>query len=100
MNCRQEETHDPVFFNDEINLAHELYNWVDEEMWMYFQNKYPRLNLDQMKHHFQSSKADVLEVYCSDQSQLTQQCQSLGMSAVRFGLKQGDLASFAGRSKL
>ena len=41
MNCRQEETHDPVFFNDEINLAHEIYNWVDEEMWMYFQNKYP-----------------------------------------------------------
>ena len=100
MNCRKEETHDPVFFNDEINLAHELYIWVDEEMWMYFQNKYPHFSLDQMKHHFQSSKTDVLEVYCSDQSQLTHQCQSLGMSAVRFGLKQGDLASFAGRSKL
>ena len=43
---------------------------------------------------------DCLEVYCSDESQLTQQCRQQGLRAIRFTLKDGDLGTWEGRQKL
>jgi len=43
---------------------------------------------------------DVLEVYCSADSQLTHQCRLQGLKSVRFGLKEGDLGTWEGRQKL
>jgi hypothetical protein len=43
---------------------------------------------------------DCLEVYCSDESQLTQQCRQQGLRAMRFTLKDGDLGTWEGRQKL
>ena len=43
---------------------------------------------------------DLLEVYCSSESQLTKQCIRQGMKAKRFGLREGDLGTFEGRCKL
>lgn len=42
----------------------------------------------------------LLEVYCSSNSQLTRQAQAQGLKASRFGLSQGDLSTFHGRTKL
>ena len=36
-------------------------------------------------------KANLIEVFCSDQSTLTEQVNQLGGKALRFGLSQGDL---------
>ena len=43
---------------------------------------------------------DLLEVYCSSESQLTGQSIQQGMKAKRFGLQQGNLCYYEGRCKL
>ena len=43
---------------------------------------------------------DSLEIYCSSDSQLTKQCIRQGLRAMRFGLKEGDLSCFEGRTNL
>ena len=43
---------------------------------------------------------DVLEIYCSADSQLTSQCWQQGLKALRFGLREGDLGTWEGRQKL
>ena len=56
---------------------------------------------EQLSHHRMSvPKLDVLEVMCSDHSELAKQADSLGGRARRFGLSQGDLQTVAGRRKL
>ena len=45
-------------------------------------------------------KANLIEVFCSDQSTLTEQVNQLGGKALRFGLSQGDLQQPEGRKKL
>eukprot|EP00434_Breviolum_minutum_P043038 symbB.v1.2.038338.t1/scaffold5931.1/size27163/1 len=72
-------------------------NWVLSEMWNYldskgFFQKDPRW--------IQKDNCEVLEVYCSSDSQLTKQCLLNGGRAHRFGLKQGDLQYFENRCKL
>ena len=43
---------------------------------------------------------DCLEIYCSDESQLTHQYRQQGLRAMRFTLKDGDLGTSEGRQKL
>ena len=43
---------------------------------------------------------DVLEVYCEPDSQITEQCQRLGLRAERFTIHDGDLSTSAGREAL
>lgn len=45
-------------------------------------------------------KTHLLEIYCSQDSQLTHQATLLGLKARRFSLKDGDLSTQAGRFKL
>ena len=68
-------------------------NWVFQEMLDFFsqQNHNPRSSRSQL---------DVLEIYCSADSRLTQQCQNQGLRVLRFGLNQGDLGTYEGRCKL
>ena len=40
------------------------------------------------------------EVFCSDESPLTQQVLNMGHQAFRFGFAQGDLSTIGGRQKL
>lgn len=54
----------------------------------------------QIQQHFSRPGIDVLEVYCSQDSQLTQQCLSQGLSAARFSRKHGDLNTITGRHVL
>lgn len=72
-------------------------NWVAREMWQYLIKK-GFTNMPQR--YIQSNQIDLLEVYCSSESQLTHQAQSCGMSAIRFGLSQGDLRYQLNRFKL
>ena len=48
----------------------------------------------------QSCRYDLMEIYCSSDSQLTKEATRLGLKAVRFGLSQGDLSNEDGRRKL
>ena len=62
-------------------------------------NEYFRAN----KHRFPQNmvhKYDLLEIYCSSDSQLTKEAIRLGQKAIRFGLKQGDLSNSDGRKRL
>ena len=69
-------------------------NWVAREMWDYInQQRYT-------SHSYLKNNHDLLEVYCSQDSQLTQQAIRMGLKATRFTLKDGDLSTEAGRHKL
>ena len=70
-------------------------NWVADEMWKYFQQKgYSQYHLGK------NSRCDLVEVYCSHNSQLTRQCIRNHGKAYRFGLSQGDLTHYENRCKL
>ena len=43
---------------------------------------------------------DLLEVFCSEKGNLTNQVNQLGGRAIRFGLPQGDLQTAEGRKAL
>ena len=46
------------------------------------------------------SLIDILEVFCSSDSQITHQCQQLGFRARRFDFSKGDLQTSSGRREL
>lgn len=74
---------------------HQPSNWVADEMWKYFQEKgYNQYHLGK------ASRCDLVEVYCSHNSQLTRQCIRNHGKAFRFGLSQGDLSHYENRCKL
>ena len=59
--------------------------------------------LHNMESTYSTSKSSALtlfEVFCSDQSQLTNQCQRMSCRAERFGYAQGDLHTVEGRATL
>ena len=45
-------------------------------------------------------KLDLLEIYCDEDSQITEQTQKLGLKARRFTFADGDLSTYEGRSAL
>ena len=91
---------DPEYFIG-VSKEHDGFdNFVSEEMWKYFHAKHGHMSQEQLRRHWQTSKCDLLEVYCTEQSQLTYQSSKLGLRSFRFGLKQGDLSTFLGRTKL
>ncbi len=83
---------------DFVNDFHQQYplehNWVAQEMWDYLSKKPQASTKD---HRF---RWHLLEVYCSQDSQLTKQAINLGFKARRFTLKDGDLSTQDGRFKL
>ena len=92
--------HDTSYFQEVLQGQHGRYNWVYQEMWTYFQKKHAHLSLEDMQKHLQKSRCDLLEVYCSSDSQLTGQSVQAGLMAKRFSLRDGDLATFQGRCQL
>ena len=74
--------------NAERSRFHKLVRQYEQELQSIprTQQKLPRL--------------DLLEVFCSSDSQLTSQCRALGYQAERFGFDQGDLQTVEGRRKL
>ena len=95
-----EQVVDQAYFQDVLNNQVDRANWVYEEMWTYWKKKHPQFQLQDFRRHFSTSHCDLLEVYCSEGSQLTQQTSKLGLSAQRFSLRHGDLSTFQGRCKL
>ena len=71
-------------------------NWVAQEMWDFlFKHGVP---LDPKK--YSRNLSDVMEIYCSADSEITKQARELGMHAERFCLQDGDLATVEGRHRL
>ena len=66
-------------------------------MWSYLKQK-GFLNLKRST--IEQSRSDLLEIYCSSDSQLTKQAEKAGLIADRFGLRQGDLRYKDGRCRL
>ena len=95
-----EEVIDPQYFLDMTHGLTDLDNRVYQEMWQYFRKKNPQLDHQAVRNHLAQCRSDFVEIYCSESSQLTHQCQILGLRAIRFGLKQGDLSTFAGQCQL
>ena len=69
-------------------------NPIAKEMWEYIQKK--GYGVKQQP----SKTCELLEIYCSSDSQLTKQCIREGKQSIRFGLKQGDLSHYDNRCKL
>ena len=77
-----------------MSFSQEFQKWVtvfEKEI-----NMLRRLNFDSMR----SSRLDVLEVMCSENSELTKQVLQLSGSAQRFGLTEGDLQQASDRMRL
>ena len=88
---------DPLYFTH-VQTEPQIRNWVYQEIMSYFCKHYG--TQEEVATHFSRGGIDVLEVYCSSDSQLTCQAQNLGLKAVRFCRQHGDLGTFHGRSKL
>ena len=77
-----------------MSFSQEFQRWVkvlEKEI-----NMLRRLNFDSIR----SSRLDVLEVMCSEDSELTKQVHHLNGRAQRFGLKEGDLQQTSARLQL
>ena len=82
---------DPYFFLEPFVTSQHSENWVSQEMWAYFRTK------GDVQKQFQTSRHDLMEIYCSQESELTKQGSQLGLVASRFGLRDGDLSTEQGR---
>ena len=71
-------------------------NWVAKEMWEYMRTK----GVNQYSSRGRQIRSELIEVYCSQDSQLTECMLKLNGDAERFGLKQGDLSTTNGRFHL
>ena len=69
-------------------------NLIAKEMWGYMKQKGYQI------HQAPSKCCELMEIYCSSDSQLTKQCIREGSQAIRFGLNQGDLSHYDSRCKL
>ena len=85
----------------DIHLSQELVpNQILLEMHKFWKHRFGIHSFEQQHRHLSRQGIDVLEVYCSSESQLTHQAIQGGLIAARFGLRQGDLATYAGRCAL
>ena len=71
-------------------------NWVAREMWEYMESK----GLMPNQPCPLKVKSELIEVYCSSESELTRTAQRLGLRATRHGLREGDLTTSEGRHRL
>ena len=59
-------------------------NWVAREMWSFFSQK----GVFRDPQRYAKNLSDVMEIYCSSDSELTKQAQQLGLHAERFCLQR------------
>ena len=87
-----DELGDPVNFSEEADLN--SINKKLRELIRRFQKEFDDANqsLDRNK-----TQLDLLEIFAEPQSQLTRQCQALGLHARRLGRSEGDLETSEGR---
>ena len=88
--CIEEINHAFSMMGIDIDKSEPLNNWVYHEMKQYLKHR-KRLT---------RTPIDVLEVYCSSDSNLTALGPSENMRTKRFGLKEGDLKTYEGRCRL
>lgn len=83
--------------------------WTDPALTMHHESQHFRNLAIKIQHEFDESGKSTRpvgkpfhlgEVFCSEQSPVTQQVQALGGQAFRYGLAQGDLANPQGRREL
>ena len=71
-------------------------NWVAREMWEYMKSK----GLMPNQPCPLKVKSELIEIYCSSESELTNSAQRLGLRATRHGPREGDLTTSEGRHRL
>ena len=72
----------------------------DNPIWHEMMDRFEVLKEKHPHRRISNSQLDVLEVYCSSESNLTKQCLGRDLKSMRFGLKQGDLSNADGRQRL
>ena len=89
---------DPMFEQDagEAIFVTRENNWVANEMWNYFDSLGVLKNPQSLRRNLY----DVMEVYCSEESELTSQAKAQGLMAERFCRRDGDLSTITGRKAL
>ena len=95
-----EDCIDLEFFQDCLLSDQMTDNQIRHEMWSYWCQRFNISNPQQIRRHFAQPGIDILEIYCSQDSQLTSQCLGRGLSAGRFSRKHGDLNTVSGRHAL
>jgi hypothetical protein len=71
-----------------------------QSLWKHVHTIQQELNHAMQNHKPIGRPFMLAEVFCSDQSPLTQQVHQMGHTAFRFGLEQGDLSRSTDRAKL
>ena len=97
---RNQTVLDPQYFHDLLMKEEIVPNEIFREMHVYWGKRFGIPDPQEQRRHFNHKGIDLLEVYCSSDSQLTMQANLGGLVASRFGLKHGDLGTFAGRCAL
>ena len=87
---------DDVMYSGETVCYCRANNWVAKEMWEYMRTK----GVDNNSSRGRQIRSELIEIYCSQDSQLTNNMQKLNGDAERFGLRQGDLSTRSGRCRL
>ena len=81
-------------YGEACTASTKIENKIAKEMWGYIREKGYKI------HQTPSQCCELIEIYCSADSQLTKQCLKGGSYALRFGLSQGDLSQYENRCKL
>lgn len=68
-------------------------------IWITLPTHQPIWQIQEQTHKIHKS-IQLLEVFCSPDSELTNQTQNLGFQAIRHGMDQGDLSTADGRKTL
>ncbi len=87
---------DDITHEGEIICYNRENNWVATEMWQYMKSQGVHTHSPKGR----SIRSDLMEIYCSQDSQLTFRMIQSNGDAERFGLKQGDLSTPEGRRRL
>ena len=87
---------DDITHEGEVICYNRENNWVATEMWQYMKSQ----GIHTHSPKGRSIRSDLMEIYCSQDSQLTFRMIQSNGDAERFGLKQGDLSTSEGRHRL
>ena len=97
---RNQTVLDTQYFHDLLMKEEIVPNEIFRETHVYWGKRFGTPDPQEQRRHLNHKGIDLLEVYCSSDSQLTMQANLGGLVASRFGLKHGDLGTFAGRCAL
>ena len=87
-------------FHTPCDGQQQSYQKIIQKQIQQFQHEFKQCVQQVQQKRLHRPRCDLIEIMCSDNSELTCQVQQAGGKAIRFGLSQGDLQQKEGRQKL